>query len=429
MLSQDSGYEPMSFDLETGNYRERYVNAAVRIMHYIEEHFLLVGKYDAEAIANFIITTYCLEVFDYMPRLIIRGASNAGKSKLLSFLAQTCYHGFADADVTGPALFRLIEREHVTPLLDELQDYSKEQRETIRTIFKNGSAKGGHMTRSIKEDGADYEAITYSIYAPMAVVNQSGGLIDETESNRSITIRMVNAGRRRLPMRPDLAELEAIRTELYTLRMIRIARPDYCRLVERTFDSTVRELESRDEIFSDLTGESIAISNRTRDMAGTLLAIADLTETKGAMLEILRDQQEEAKAGENDGADGKTFRALLRCMAAPERMGGIRLYRSYYQAVERVSTREIAEAYNDLMMEDRDITASYQMVSTRSVTNRLVDLGFAVDPKRMRDNLSRLDRRGFDDVFLRNLGRFGTAEEQQLFGALVPSNSIPAKGN
>ncbi|KUE73332.1 hypothetical protein AUQ37_02585 [Candidatus Methanomethylophilus sp. 1R26] len=317
----------------------------------------------------------------------------------------------------------------MTPLLDELQDYSKEQRETIRTIFKNGSARGGHVSRSIKVEGADYEVITYSVYAPMAVVNQSGGLIDETESNRSITIRMVNAGRRRLPMRPDLTELEAIRTELYTLRMIRIARPEYCKLVERTFESTIRELESRDEIFSDLTGEAVAISNRTRDMAGTLLTVADLTDTKGAMLEILRDQQEEAKAGENDGADGKAFRALLRCMtASPERADGIRLFRSYYHAAERLSTREIAEAYNDLMMEDRDITAPYQMVSTRAVTNRLVDLGFAVDAKRMRDNLSRLDRRGFDEVFLRNLDRFGTEEEKKLFASMVPNYQHPDQG-
>ncbi|WP_157844350.1 hypothetical protein [Candidatus Methanomethylophilus sp. 1R26] len=70
----------MKFDLETGNYRERYVNAAVRIMHYIEDHFLLVGKYDTEAIADFVISTYCPEVFDYMPRLIIRGASTPARA-------------------------------------------------------------------------------------------------------------------------------------------------------------------------------------------------------------------------------------------------------------------------------------------------------------------------------------------------------------
>lgn len=101
-------------------------------------------------------------------------------------------------------------------------------------------------------------------------------------------------------------------------------------------------------------------------------------------------------------------------------MHEIKLYRSYYQAAERLSTREIAETFNYLMMEDWDITASYQRVSTRSVTNRLVDLGFAIDAKRMRDNLSRLDRRDFDEVFLRNLGRFGTEEERRMFEDLVP---------
>lgn len=418
-LSPDSGYEVEVFDLETGDWRRRFFNLGSRIMHYIEENFFLTGAFDSEAILDFIVSTYFPEVFDHAPRLIIRGASNAGKSKLLEFLAELCYHGFMDADVTGPSLFRLIETEHVTPLLDELQDYSKDKRDDIRIIFKNGARRGGHVTRSIKMSDGDYTVRTYSVYAPMAVVNQSGGVIDDTENNRSITIRMLNAGRRKMPMRPDREELEKLRTELYTLRALWLLHPERMG-IGRVFEETISELQDEDGIVNDLTGERVIVNNRARDIAGTLLTVAKFTGTEGAVLEMLRDQQTEIKASESDSGDAKVFRALLRCMMVPEHINDMRIHRTAYSGAAAVTTRQIAEEYNYILAEDGENTGPYQRVSTRTVTNRLVDLGFRIDEKRLPGNMSRLSDRDFAEIFAGNLERFGTEEEQEFFRRNLP---------
>ncbi|AGI47363.1 hypothetical protein TALC_00354 [Thermoplasmatales archaeon BRNA1] len=413
VLDELEGDEPDPFDLEVGDYRRRFRNLGCRIMRYVTEHFYLVGEYDAEAIMAFVVATYFKEVFDHMPRLIIRGASNSGKSKLLEFLGNVCYRGFLDADITGPSLFRLIENTGITPLLDEVQDYNRDQRRDIKMIFKNGQKKNGHVTRSIKTD-EDYKIVTYSVYAPMAIVNQSGGIIDDTENNRSVTIRMINSGRRRIPMRPDFDELRCIRTELYTLRAIWRTYPRYLDM-DRAFRETIGKLEAEEGIWSDVTGTAVTVSTRARDMAGTLLTIAGWTGTFGPILEILRDQETATRSSETDSEDGMTFRALLHCIMQIDHQNDIKMHRKIYVGAESVSTRQIAEEYNTILIEDGESSSIYQKVPTRAVTNRLIDLGFKIDDRKMAGNLSRLSRIGFEDIFASNLERFGTEEEKEFF--------------
>jgi len=74
------------FDAIDGDYVDRIRRVSSRIMKYLSKHLYLVGDYDSELITGFTISTYFKELFDYAPRLLIRGATNSGKSTLLDAL-------------------------------------------------------------------------------------------------------------------------------------------------------------------------------------------------------------------------------------------------------------------------------------------------------------------------------------------------------
>lgn len=97
------------FSVLDGDYVERLTIVSERIMRYFDEHVRLTGEYDAELLATFIIGTYFMDIFEYAPRLLIRGATGSGKTKVLRICKELCYRGNLSGDTTEASMFRMID--------------------------------------------------------------------------------------------------------------------------------------------------------------------------------------------------------------------------------------------------------------------------------------------------------------------------------
>lgn len=147
--------------------------------------FLSLPDGAADVLALWVLYTYAFEHFFISPRLAIRSPEKrCGKSTLLRILAFLCNRVLRVDDISGPALFRVIEAERPTMILDEFDSFGI-GREDIRNVVNSGHGRDGCTVRC---DGDDNEARRFSTWAPVALA--SIGRIAETLEDRSVIVLM-----------------------------------------------------------------------------------------------------------------------------------------------------------------------------------------------------------------------------------------------
>lgn len=155
--------------------------------------FVVLPLYGADVVALWILHTFVFDVFEFTARLLITSPSmRCGKSRLLRLIAALASRPLACEGITGPALFRSIEKYRPTMLIDEGDTMlrSKETNEVLRGVINAGHQRGGKVIRCV---GDDAEPKTFDVFGPIAIamIGKPPGTIED----RSIPVEM----RRRMP--------------------------------------------------------------------------------------------------------------------------------------------------------------------------------------------------------------------------------------
>lgn len=405
-LSTIGGRE--QFSVLDGDYVERLSIVSERIMRYFDEHVRLYGDFDAELLATFIIGTYFMDIFEYAPRLLIRGGTGSGKTKVLKICRDLCYRGNLTGDTTEASMFRMIDEFSITPMLDEYQDYDVATKNSIKKILKNGIMRGLTVQRAEKLDNNRTVPRSYEVFAPVIYVNQAGGkALPEEVVNRSVSITMICRNDVTLPIKPDYKELEEIRNELYTIKWLWLSSPNIVRFDE-IHENALEELQSLEGV--ELDGERIRFSSRCRDILGTMYAVAKMCGNERAILRYFKDMQEVNADEERDSNLGKVFAAIMDLI---EKQEEYELFKGHeYELLTKITTNSIARRYEELKSLSGEL-AAYERVETRSVTNMLKDMGFRL--KTASHNMSVINPIGLKVAFLNNLQRYGSKEQIEAF--------------
>ena len=157
----------------------------------IRRHVFLT-VFDAQAIALWVLASHVYDAFDSFPRLRIRSPEKrCGKTTLLMVVEALVHRPLSTEDISAPALFRTIEEDRPTLLIDEV-DAGLKDNEDMRSLINSGHRRGGKVIRLVAV-GDNFERRAFSTFAPMVL---SGiGALAATIEDRSITINM----KRRLP--------------------------------------------------------------------------------------------------------------------------------------------------------------------------------------------------------------------------------------
>jgi Protein of unknown function (DUF3631) len=150
----------------------------------IQRHVIIDGN-AADAVALWILASYAFNAFFIFPRLLITSPEKrCGKSTLIDLIECLAEKPLVASHTTTSPIFRLIEMERPTILLDEAEDYLRDN-EGMRPIINAGHKKNGKVVRSV---GDDHEPREFSVYAPMVIAGIGGqhGTIED----RSIIIRL-----------------------------------------------------------------------------------------------------------------------------------------------------------------------------------------------------------------------------------------------
>lgn len=155
------------------------------------------------ALASWILYTWIPELFPVLPRLLIKGVTNTGKSRVTDLVRLLGNKGLVSTDMTPAVMFRIAERFQPTLAYDEAQDMvsDKEKSAAILNIYKSGYDR--RPIFRMKENNDDFDVFHVENPLAMAVKNWEP---PEDCLNRSLIINMIKKRRRVSKDRPEESE-------------------------------------------------------------------------------------------------------------------------------------------------------------------------------------------------------------------------------
>jgi hypothetical protein len=227
------------------------------VIAFLERYIVFPRRAHGTVIALWVAHTWVVDPFDYTPYLNISSpARRCGKSTLFDCLALLCPKPWSVVSVTEAVLFRKIDKDCPTLLLDELDKLGEEALEGICAVLNAGFDCGTVVTRCV---GARHTLCEFKVFCPKAFAGINNGRLPDTVADRSIPIVM--ARRRRDQTRERFRAREAKP----------IAEPIRTALEAWSKDpSTISSLRDARPIIPEQLGD------RAADICEPLLAIADM---------------------------------------------------------------------------------------------------------------------------------------------------------
>ncbi|MFW2160452.1 DUF3631 domain-containing protein [Acinetobacter beijerinckii] len=147
--------------------------------------FIHCEPYQNTTIALWVIKTWCMPAFKVAPILAIRAfTKEAGKSQLLNLIGCLCYNPVSTSNITPAALFRYIEQNKPTVLIDEADTFLSRS-EDLRGIINAGFESTGRVIRCV---GQDNEPTEFNVFGPKAIAGI--GNSPSTIQSRSILVHI-----------------------------------------------------------------------------------------------------------------------------------------------------------------------------------------------------------------------------------------------
>lgn len=175
---------------------------------WVSRYVVLPDQPAATATALYALHTWTTDACDATPYLlVVSEEKGSGKTRLLETLGMLVRKPWHTSSTTEVALFRRMDKEHPTLMLDEIDTIFRggSSYEALRAILNAGNRRGSTVTRC---DGR-WETREYSTFGPKVLAGIDTGFIPDTILDRSIIIRMrKRSGEQVCRLRPRLAEAE-----------------------------------------------------------------------------------------------------------------------------------------------------------------------------------------------------------------------------
>jgi hypothetical protein len=147
---------------------------------------LVIDQKAALAVALWTIHTYVLAAAETTPRLAVTSpAKRCGKTTLFKVLSYLVYHPEPVSNISPASIFRSIEAEKPTLLIDEGDSFLRDNRELKNVLNSGHTRETAYVKRCV---GNDYKPRRFPTWAAVAIALI--GRLPETLEDRSIEIRM-----------------------------------------------------------------------------------------------------------------------------------------------------------------------------------------------------------------------------------------------
>jgi hypothetical protein len=150
--------------------------------------YVILPPYTRLPLALWVFATFCFEAFDSMAYLCVTSPTpRCGKTRLLEVLSLLASSPERTANISEAALFRIIEEQKPTLLLDEAETLKgrSERAEYLRGLLNAGNRRDANVTRCV---GQNHNVQRFSVFCPKIVAGI--GSMPHTIRDRSILLEM-----------------------------------------------------------------------------------------------------------------------------------------------------------------------------------------------------------------------------------------------
>jgi putative DNA primase/helicase len=140
--------------------------------------YVVLPRQSIVAIALWIVHAHAFKAFSISPRLgITSPEKRCGKTRLLQVMGAMVPKPVLAANITAAAMFRTIEAERPTLLIDEADTFLSENQE-LRGVINSGHDRHGAVVRTV---GDDHEPRLFSTWCPtvVAAIGKLPGTIED----------------------------------------------------------------------------------------------------------------------------------------------------------------------------------------------------------------------------------------------------------
>lgn len=168
--------------------REQFILDAI---HDFGSRFIVFPNEHARVVWTlWVAHTHLMDIFYTTSRLhIVSASKRCGKTTLLNITKLLVHDPIAIVNPTPASLYTLIEHEHPTLLLDEIdRTFSKKDTSDITSIVNSGFERGATVPRVYTEPKRKVEF--FNVFGPMMLVGIDKHNMPDTIADRSVPLRL-----------------------------------------------------------------------------------------------------------------------------------------------------------------------------------------------------------------------------------------------
>lgn len=167
---------------------------------FIGRYVILPSDAARDAVALWTVHTWAFAAAERTPYLLVTSPEKrCGKTRLIEVLSALVRSPWQVAATSEAALFRKIDRDRPTLLLDEIDTIFTARRDTesLRGLLNAGNAEGASVARCVGE-GANQTVRDFSVFCPKLLAGIDNGRIPDTLRDRSICVALKRRADERL---------------------------------------------------------------------------------------------------------------------------------------------------------------------------------------------------------------------------------------
>ncbi len=171
------------------NYKVNPSDLFNKIRDYLKKYVFIDNQNVFDLLSIWIIGTYVFRIFRHYPYVHIQAEKGSGKTHLFEIIKPLCFNGAMYIAPTASTLFRDVNLNSRTLLLDEIEHFKKNDKTVfngLMEILNSGYAKSGEVPRS--KSGKKGGIEIYKTYSPKMFAGISD--INDTLDSRTIKIQM-----------------------------------------------------------------------------------------------------------------------------------------------------------------------------------------------------------------------------------------------